>query len=356
MIRGAWPYPAPLLTSPAARALMAEGIWQGHTYLWGRASAYGATTTTGDVARPLSWHPDVPVPLTDGHDGPTIGASVYTEESPDGLDMLFLVAPEHVTALVLALYAQRMDLSVQIGPAGTLQHVALVTDGADPGAEAYVVATPWEVWTRDLDGVVREVGPGPAVFEPTPAVDALLATQAGVPEPGALVTPGAEVRGVEHLLVPVSGLELRAASGSGVGTLEGLCVPYDVPTYQAGPSPEVFRFGALASATADPSRVRLRDNNHDMSGRPVGVATALTERPDGLHGRFRFYDTPQGRSAWQNVQERTYGGLSVGFVSERERTRGGMREVLAARLDHVSLVDEPAYDRARFVAPTSATV
>jgi HK97 family phage prohead protease len=163
---------------------------------------------------------------------------------------------------------------------------------------------------------------------------------------------------METTFVPVDSLEARDA-GAGVHELEGLCVPYDVPTTKAGPRPEVFRRGAFASVVTAAGKVRLTDNNHaGDSRRPVGVASELVEAVRdgraGLWGRFRFYNTPEGRAAFENVREETYGGLSIGFVSVREDVRDGVRNVLEARLHHVSLVDEPAYDDAQVVSVRSA--
>jgi len=159
---------------------------------------------------------------------------------------------------------------------------------------------------------------------------------------------------METTYVPVTSLEARDA-GSGVHELEGVCVPYDVVTTRVAGQPEVFRRGAFSTlATALPSKVRLTDHNHSDQRRPVGVATALTDAEDGLRGRFRFYDTPEGRAAYENVREETYGGLSIGFVSVRAEVKDGVRNVLEARLHHVSLVDEPAYEDAQVMALRAA--
>jgi HK97 family phage prohead protease len=159
---------------------------------------------------------------------------------------------------------------------------------------------------------------------------------------------------METTFTPADALEVRDLGGGG-HALEGLCVPYDVPTTKAGLRPEVFRPRAFASALRAGGKVRLLDENHASGRRPVGVATDLTEGPDGLHGVFRFYNTPEGRAAWENVSEQTYGGLSIGFVPVRERrSKDGIREVLEAQLHHVSLVDEPAYDDAQVLALRAA--
>lgn len=150
-------------------------------------------------------------------------------------------------------------------------------------------------------------------------------------------------------------LELRH-SGPDQNTLEGLCVPYGKTTTKAGyPQGERFLPGAFASAPGNERRVRLTDMHDDTGKRPVGIATTFRDTPDGLWGSFRFYATPEGRGARENCLEETYGGLSVGFLADQEqRGEDGAREVVRARLFHVSLVDEPAYEDARVLAVRAA--
>lgn len=155
------------------------------------------------------------------------------------------------------------------------------------------------------------------------------------------------------LTVDVDTLELRAVDAD-VHELEGICVPYDRPTLKAGPRPEVFRRGAFATIAEAVGKVRLTDENHAEGRRPVGIAEAFEERAGGLWGRFRFYRTAEGRNAYDNVSEGTYGGLSVGFRAVIEDVVDGIRNIREARLHHVSLVDEPAYADARIVAVRSA--
>jgi len=149
-------------------------------------------------------------------------------------------------------------------------------------------------------------------------------------------------------------LELRRAAGED-HTLTGLCVPYGRTTYRAGhPRGERFLPGAFAAASGA-AKIRLTDSHDETGRRPVGVATVLEDTPQGLMGTFRFYNTPEGRGAWENTLEETYGGLSVGFLADQERRAAdGAREVVRARLFHVSLVDEPAYEDARVLAVRAA--
>jgi HK97 family phage prohead protease len=145
-------------------------------------------------------------------------------------------------------------------------------------------------------------------------------------------------------------LEVREVNGQ--HELFGICVPYNRRTTKAGALPELFRPGSLAGAVPKAGQIRLVDENHQLRGRrPVGVGTVFEERGDeGMFGRFRYYNTPEGRAALENTMEGTYGGLSVGFVAVREQLVDGTREILEARLHHVSLVDEPAYEEARILA------
>jgi len=154
----------------------------------------------------------------------------------------------------------------------------------------------------------------------------------------------------ETTVVP---MELRR---SGDHTLDGICVPYGVTTLKAGyPHGERFLSGAFADVATSRVKIRLTDVHDDTGRRPLGVATEFRDTDEGLFGSFRFYNTPEGRGGWENTIEETYGGLSVGFMPVQEqRGEDGAREIVKARLFHVSLVDEPAYEDARILAVRSA--
>lgn len=154
----------------------------------------------------------------------------------------------------------------------------------------------------------------------------------------------------DTLVVP---LEMRRTADR---TIEGICVPYNRTTMKAGNSRgERFLPGAFAGVDAR-QKIRLTDSHLEGEvRRPVGVGTQFRDTTEGLFGAFRFYDTPEGRGARENVMEDTYGGLSVGFVPVEERIGDdGAREIVRARLYHVSLVDEPAYEDARVLSVRTA--
>lgn len=161
---------------------------------------------------------------------------------------------------------------------------------------------------------------------------------------------------MESAFAEWANLEVREVNGH--HELIGVSVPYNRVTDKTpGRKPELFRAGAFATAIAAAPKIRLIDENHQLGRRPAGVALALEERSGDqacLWSHWRFYNTPEGRAAAENALEGTYGGLSVGFMAVREQLVDGVREILEARLHHVSLVDEPAYDDAKILAVRGA--
>lgn len=136
--------------------------------------------------------------------------------------------------------------------------------------------------------------------------------------------------------------------------IEGICVPYDRVTTRVGPTPEVFQRGAFDDLVASGAKVKLTDYNHSRQRVPVGYSEVFEDRAAGLWARFRLNRTPEGESARANAQEGVYAGLSVGFVAREHEIRQGVRHVMKARLDHVSLVEDPAYLEAEILAVRGA--
>jgi HK97 family phage prohead protease len=151
--------------------------------------------------------------------------------------------------------------------------------------------------------------------------------------------------------VEFSTLEIRSEDGRHY--IEGIAVPWSETTMRA-PTPEVFERGAFGDLVASGAKVKLTAKDHEGSYWPVGYSTAVEDRDAGLFMRFKMNNTPQGRDALENALEDVYGGLSVGFIARADEMRGGVRHVTSARLDHVSLAREPAYDGARILSVRAA--
>lgn len=148
---------------------------------------------------------------------------------------------------------------------------------------------------------------------------------------------------LETTYIPLSDMEIRSSEDRHY--IEGICVPWGRRTDRVA-VPEIFDRGAFGDLVAAGAKVKLTDYNHSRDRVPVGYSSAFEDREAGLWARFRLNNTPEGRSAHENSLEGVYGGLSVGFIARADRVVDGVRHVTAARLDHVSLVEVPAYEDA----------
>jgi len=144
-----------------------------------------------------------------------------------------------------------------------------------------------------------------------------------------------------------SQLELR---GDG-RTVYGIAVPYDRET-EVSDMPgvryrEIFRYGSFAQTInrGATNRVKLMVN-HDRQKLPIGRATELTERRDGLYGEFRISSIPDGDHALELVRDGVVDSFSVGFQPVKDRDSHGVVERLEVNLREVSLVAFPAYEDA----------
>ena len=156
---------------------------------------------------------------------------------------------------------------------------------------------------------------------------------------------------LETTFVPLNDMDIRSADDRHY--IEGIAVPWGRRTDRVT-VPEVFDRGAFADLVASGAKVKLTDYNHSPIRVPVGYSTAVEDRDNGLWMRFRLNRTPEGESAHANSVEGVYGGLSIGFQTRGEHMKDGIRHVTAARLDHVSLVETPAYEEAVITALRSA--
>lgn len=160
---------------------------------------------------------------------------------------------------------------------------------------------------------------------------------------------------METTYAEAQAFETRAGE-DGTHYIEGICVPYGRVTHRVGPVPEQFERGAFAELLAAQPRVKVKltDYNHSRTRIPVGYSEAFEDRTAGLWCRFRINATPEGDSAVKNSLAGVYQGLSVGFIARQHEIRDGVRHVTSARLDHVSLVEDPAYLEAEILAVRGA--
>lgn len=146
-------------------------------------------------------------------------------------------------------------------------------------------------------------------------------------------------------------------------TVVGLAVPYgEVITVNDsfGEYRETFDPGAFARVTrARPNYLKLQIM-HD--GPWIGRGDRWLDSPAGLGIAFRLDDTEGGRTAAFKVRDQQLAGLSIAFIPGKTMTKmhpDGMpveHRVTVKSLEHVALVDRPAYADAAVSAIRSKSV
>jgi HK97 family phage prohead protease len=147
----------------------------------------------------------------------------------------------------------------------------------------------------------------------------------------------------------VEGLELRDGD-DGTHQLRGVVAPYG-EAYDAGEYVETFAAGVFAKSVRQRGDSIGLTEQHLAAHFPIGRSVAWEDTADGLVGTFRLAPTDRGMEALALITSGFLDGLSVGFRPLRNRTDnvGGRRHIerVEAVLDHVGLVNTPAYQQAR---------
>ncbi len=150
----------------------------------------------------------------------------------------------------------------------------------------------------------------------------------------------------------IEGIDLRDdAEGR---TVFGTVVPFNtVATVNdgAGPYREMFAPGSFArSITQRADKVKLLVN-HDGRKLPVGRATLLEERSDGLYGEFLV--SRSQAALVDDVADGILDSFSVGFRGIKAAKRDGVVVRTEAQIREVSIVGFPAYADARIAGVRS---
>lgn len=145
-------------------------------------------------------------------------------------------------------------------------------------------------------------------------------------------------------------------------TLEGLCVPYNVPAQVddgQGPYKEMFVKGAFARAVKAPNRVFLNFEHKPGISNVLGHGLTFQERDDGLYGSLEIDDGEEGNKALRLYRQGILGGLSVEFKPmSMSRTVNGVVERNNVHLDAVALcrTGTGAYKEAQVLAVRTDSV
>jgi HK97 family phage prohead protease len=116
---------------------------------------------------------------------------------------------------------------------------------------------------------------------------------------------------------------------------------------------ESFQRGSFSKTIADRgARVKLLYQHNSLE--PIGRATHLEEREDGLYGEFQVSAVSRGDQALELVHDGVIDSFSVGFTGLKAEKRGGVTVRTEVKLREASLVTFPAYDTARITAIRAA--
>ena len=139
-------------------------------------------------------------------------------------------------------------------------------------------------------------------------------------------------------------------------TVAGIVVPFDtVARVSDGGAPynESFQRGSFTKTIAERGpRVKLLYQHNSLE--PIGRATHLEERDEGLYGEFAVSNVSRGDSALELVLDGVIDSFSVGFTGIKQEKRGGVTVRTEVRLREASLVTFPAYDTANITAVRAA--
>jgi HK97 family phage prohead protease len=144
-------------------------------------------------------------------------------------------------------------------------------------------------------------------------------------------------------------------------TLAGIVAPFDTPTeihdYDGRYTELIDRHAFdVTIRERGPDRVKLLAM-HDSKNLPIGRATVLRPEARGLFGEMRISETDKGDEVLTLVRDGALDGLSIGFRSIRDRWSPdkSIRTQLEIKLEEISVVAFPAYEKARIEAVRAAT-
>jgi HK97 family phage prohead protease len=124
--------------------------------------------------------------------------------------------------------------------------------------------------------------------------------------------------------------------------ISGKILPFETEVGQTNVGKVKFRKGSVQWDDAKKIKFLLE---HDAK-KPLGKAQSIMAEEDALYATFKVSATSRGNDALIEASEDLRSGLSVGVEVIDSKQVGNVLEVIAARLDEVSLVSNPAFKSA----------
>lgn len=125
-------------------------------------------------------------------------------------------------------------------------------------------------------------------------------------------------------------------------TISGKIVPFGGEVGNTSVGPVAFDQNSITFG--EPSEVKLL-LEHD-NRQPIGRATAIETRPDGMYATFSIAPTTRGNDALVEAATGLRNGLSVGVEVTASKPVNGVLTVIKSRLHEVSLVESAAFKSA----------
>ena len=104
------------------------------------------------------------------------------------------------------------------------------------------------------------------------------------------------------------------------GVVDARLITYEHRAQIAEDMWEVFTRGAFEGAVAEPHRVKVSNQQHDMSV-TIGRAIELRDEQDGLYGRLKIADTSAGRDVLTLLRDGVLDELSIEFVPQKRHMK-----------------------------------
>ena len=157
----------------------------------------------------------------------------------------------------------------------------------------------------------------------------------------------------------IEAVEIRSSSITSVNTrqriIDLVAVPWDQEAdvfWRGEPWREVFVRGAFDGIESHAGRIRV--NREHVMGDTVGKVVKFENATDGLRAQVKIAETTRGDDTLALAEEDMI-SASVGYriqkpsdVQLNKRTK--MRRVVRAFIDHLAMVEAPAYEGARVLA------
>ena len=125
--------------------------------------------------------------------------------------------------------------------------------------------------------------------------------------------------------------------------LQGVAVRYGSVATTPWGTREQFQPGAFGDVSGLDVKMNLMHQRAELIARTGAGGLVLIDSPDALMVEAELPQTRAADDALVMVRNGMLRGLSLGFVAVEERYEMNTRNIIKATLNHIGVVDDPAY-------------